>query len=100
MNEKIYTVILPSITVENLKLNGNNFISENKLSKEMFNNLSEVRITNGDTEEIHTNMSLVRLYDYENGSAFILKDMSNEEIAQIKMKSDIDYLAMMCDVEL
>lgn len=33
-------------------------------------------------------------------SWFVLRDMTPKELEQAKIKSDIEYLAMMCDVDL
>ena len=102
MDNKIYTVTLADGTViGSLKMNGNNFISSNAITKETFEcNLSPVIISDGDNEETHDAMSLIHLTQMEREFWFALRDLTKEELVAIKNRSDIDYIALMCDVEL
>ena len=60
MDDKIYKITLADGTViNNLKLNGNNFISSTEIEESIFDgNLLTVTITEGETHEIHTNKEL------------------------------------------
>ncbi len=102
MDNKIYAITLADGTViENLKLNGNNFISENPVSADIFDgNCSPVVISNEDYDEKHEHMELVQVAEYDGQYWFILRDLSYEELDKIKTRSDIEYLAMMAGVEL
>lgn len=102
MDEKIYKVTLADGTViDNLRLNGNNYISEKKLSADMFlGNLGTVTINDGDKDVMYENMTLVQLAKYDDEYWFILRTMTKKELQEIKNRSDIDYIAMMTDVEL
>lgn len=102
MDEKIYTILLSDGTeIGNLRLNGNNYISESIIVKERFNgNCSPVIINDGEHEELHENMELVQITNVDNNYWFILRDISSEELANIKIQSDIEYIAMMTGVEL
>lgn len=102
MEEKIYSVTLLDGTVlNNLKLNGNNYISQTAINPEVFvGNLSVVTINDGEKDEVHQNMELVRLYEWEGAWWFILRDVTDAEMAAAKVRSDIEYLAMMSNVEL
>lgn len=102
MDEKIYKVTLADGTViDNLRLNGNNYISEKELSADMFlGNLGTVTINDGDKDVMYENMTLVQLAKYDDEYWFILRTMTKKELQEIKNRSDIDYIAMMTDVEL
>lgn len=102
MNDNIYTITLEDGTqIENLRLNGNNYISQNPISSEIFDgNLGTVTISDGETEEIHTNMGLVQITQMNGEYWFVLRDIPESEIAAAKLRSDVDYLAMMSDVEI
>ncbi len=103
MDEKTYKVTLADGTViDGLKINGNNFISLSPIDVAVFNgNCSSVIINDGETDEIHSNMELVQVTMNDAGEYwFVLRDISEKEMAQIKMQSDIEYVAMMAGVEL
>lgn len=102
MDDKIYKITLADGTViDNLKLNGNNFISSNEIEKSVFDgNLLTVTINDGEKDEVHTNMELVQISKVDSEYWFILRDIPAEELAFIKMESDIEYIAMMSEIEL
>lgn len=102
MNEKIYTITLEDGTqIENLRMNGNNFISQKQIDPEIFDgNLGEVTINDGENDEIHENMGLVQVLQMGDEYWFVLRDVPASEIANAKLRSDLDYLAMMADVEI
>lgn len=102
MDEKIYRITLADGTViDNLKLNGNNFISNETVDPAIFNgNCSPVTISDGTHEEIHDNMELVQITNTNDEYWFILRDISLAELRQLKLQSDIEYVAMMSGVEL
>jgi len=103
MEEKIYKIILSDGTIiDNLKLNGNNFISKESISSETFKgNCSPVTINDGSNDEVHNHMELVQITQDSIGDYwFILRDISTEELARIKMQADIEYVAMMTGVAL
>lgn len=98
----IYKVTLADGTeITGLTLNGNNFISRNPIDRNIFtDNLSPVIISEGNTEEIHDSMDLIHLTTMGNETWFALRDLTASELAAIKTRSDIDYIAMMCDIDL
>lgn len=99
---EIYKITLADGTeLTGLTLNGNNFISMKPIEKSIFeNNMSPVIITEGNANEIHDSMDLIHLTTMGNETWFALRDLTASELAAIKTRSDIDYIAMMCDVEL
>lgn len=102
MNNTIYTITLADGTeISNLKLNGNNFISNENLDASVFeDNCFPVTISDGENESVHPAMELIHLTEYERETWFALRDMTPTELEAIKNRSDIDYIALMCDVEL
>ena len=103
MESTIYTMVLSDgTTIENLKKNGDNFISEIKLTADMFEGkLSRVTVKSSEDEVIMENMDLVQIVEMSDGKYwFVLRPFSTVELAMAKMSSNIDFLAMMQDVEL
>lgn len=103
MDSKTYTITLADGTVlDNLKLNGNNFISNTAINAGIFNeNCSPVIISDGVNSETHNNMEFVQVTEQEPGKYwFVLRELSASELARIKMQSDIEYVAMMAGIEL
>lgn len=102
MDEKIYKITLADGTeIRNLRLNGNNFISDAPISETIFDgNGSTVIINDGETDEFHENMKLVQITPVGDEYWFVLRDLTAAELKQIKMQSDIEYVAMMAGVEI
>lgn len=103
MDSKTYTITLADGTVlDNLKLNGNNFISNTPINADIFNeNCSPIIISDGVNSETYNNMELVQITEQEPGKYwFVLRELSASELAWIKMQSDIEYVAMMAGIEL
>lgn len=102
MDEKIYKITLADGTViENLRLNGNNYISDNEITADMFlGNLSKVTINDGEKDTVYKNMDLVQIVKYDDEYWFILRTMTKRELQELKNRADIDYIAMMTEVEI
>lgn len=102
MEEKIYRVTLADGTViDNLRLNGNNFISDTPIDAAIFEgNGSPVIIHDGEKDEVHGNMELVQAVLVGEECWFVLRDITSAELEKIKMQSDIEYVAMMAGIEI
>ena len=103
MEEKVYKITLADGTViDNLTLNGNNFISKKPLDESVFaENCHPVVINDGTSDEVHADMELVQIVHVDAGDYwFVLRDVSAEELSKIKLQSDLEYVAMMTGVEL
>lgn len=102
MVDNIYIITLENgITIENLKLNGNNFVSLKPIDPAIFDgNLGHVVISDGENEEQYENMELVHITQMGDEYWIALKNIPDSEIVNLKMRCDIDYLAMMLDVEI
>lgn len=87
-----------------LKLNGNNYISTNLIDSSVFeNNLSVVKISEGDNETVYYDMKLVQNIVNEGKSWFILAEKNEEDKLKEKLeqsRADVDYLSIMTGVEL
>lgn len=96
--ENITIALSNGTELTGLELNGNNYISPKKLTEDTFaDGLSPV-VING---EEHEQMALVQCIQHEDGRTwFILRDVTAKEVAQAKLRADIDFLALMTDVEL
>lgn len=88
-------------TLSNLKLNGNNFISTVPIDEEMFKyNTSPVTFQFDGEEEVHEHMELIQITQPSRVEWwFVLADLTRQEVAMQEMRSQIDYIKMMTDVE-
>lgn len=103
MEESFKITLADGTQLKDLKLSGNNYISKTKITEEDFEGkLSKVIIENETqkTTEEFEHMELVQIVHYENGYYFILRELSADELDKIKTKADIEYLAMMTDIDL
>lgn len=102
MDEKIYKITLANGTViDNLRLNGNNYISDKEITADMFlGNLATVTINDGEKDVVYENMDLVQIMKYDDEYWFILRTMTKRELQDLKNRADIDYIAMMTEVDI
>lgn len=103
MEESFKITLADGTQLKNLKLNGNNYISKTKIIEDDFKGkLSKVIIENETkkTSEEFEHMELVQIVHYEDGYYFILRELSEQELKDIKIQGNLDYLAMMVDVDL
>lgn len=96
--ENITIALSNGTELTGLELNGNNYISPEKLTEDTFaDGLSPV-VING---EEHEQMALVQCIQHADGRTwFILRDVTAEEVANAKLRSDIDFIALMSDIKL
>lgn len=103
MAEVTYTIKLEDGTeISDLTLNGNNYISPVKVTEETFNGkLGAVTITDsdGNSDEMK-NLELVQISKVGTKYWFVLRELSANEVATAKTRCDIDYIAMMADIDL
>lgn len=102
MDDKVYSVTLADGTIiENLRLNGNNFVSDAPIDKSIFDgNCHSVTISDGENETVHENMECVQVTQIGAEYWFVLRELSESELKEAKIQASIEYIAMMCDVEL
>lgn len=98
---KITVILSDGTEITDLKMNGNNFVSLIKIDEKIFDgNLSTVTIVDGEEETKYNNMSLIHCTKYDSEYWFALRELTDTELVTIKNRADIDYIALMCDVEL
>ena len=95
----MYTITLPSGTkLENLKLNGNNFVSESEIDESLFTDLvDEVKIEGSEEDEqsyTMNNVYLLQQVHYGDGYYFILaeKVISDQEKINAQLMLQIAML--------
>ncbi|MBR0035371.1 MAG: hypothetical protein IJP54_06815 [Synergistaceae bacterium] len=105
----MYVITLSDGTrLENLKLNGNNFITTHEISEATFSGkLSHVKIEcNDDDMKLggirgeFSNMELVQCKKYGAEWWFILREIPQEKYELLRLAGNVDYVAMMTGVEL
>lgn len=57
-------------------------------------------ISDGETTEEHDNMELVQITRSGKEYWFVLRDLSAQELKGLKTQANIEYIAMMTDVDL
>ncbi len=103
LEDKIYKITLTDGTVlDNLRLSGTNFVSGEPLDPAIFkDNCSGVVISDGETEEMHPAMEYVPTAQTETDKfRFTLRDLTEQELREMRRDANIEYLAMMTGVEL
>lgn len=94
-------VLADNTTLSNLTVNGDNFISSSRITEDVFiNNLSPVTIDTDTEHAVHPHMELVQLTRVGNEWWFVLRDITEFELEQTKLRGDIDFIAMMTDIDL
>ena len=99
----MYKIKLNDGTVlENLELNGNNYISENVVEDSVFvGNLGTVVISNGETEETFTDMKLLSNRVDSGKSWFVLGEKTEQEKTMERLLADLTINAeSITDVQL
>lgn len=83
----MYTITLADGTkLENLELNGNNYIAEGVIEDSVFEgNLDTVTITDGETTDTFANMRLMSNIVREGRSWFVLGEKSAQQIKEEAM---------------
>lgn len=102
MEEHKYSITLSDGSIiSGLTLNGNSYISKTEINKKQFaGNLSSVKISDGIDTNIYANMELVQINKYDNEWWFILRELTEKEVADRKLRADVDFISMMTDIEL
>lgn len=95
----MYTITLTDGTkLENLKLNGNNYISEEIIDDTVFEgNLDNVTITDGEITETYEHMRLLCNRVDDGRSWFVLGEKTAQQIKEEAMAREIAELRKMID---
>ena len=87
--------------INNLTLSGNNYISDDILSNDIFTDgLSIVAVVDGDISTEYKNMKLIQNIVLDGKSWFILAEKTEEEILKERLKSTEDALMILMDLQM
>lgn len=109
MDNKTYTLSIEgagrSYTVSGLTLNGNNYVSEKEVDTSKWPDVFKLTATDGDgnvTETIaHARLLQQVSYEWDGGKFYLaFTPVSDQEIVNEEIRSNIEYLAMMADVNI
>ena len=94
-----------SITVENLTMNGNNYVSKSKVNVTGWPEVFKLTATNSKgevTEQIETAKLLQQVkYDWDGGKYYLAFGIVSElELEQKEQNANIQYVAMMAGVDI
>jgi hypothetical protein len=101
MDNQKYSITLEDGTkISDLTLNGVNYVSDVEIKAELFeNNLGTVVISDGQNEEVHTNMELLQIAKYGREYYFVIRDIPQETLILNQIRADLDYTMMMNDID-
>ncbi len=99
-----YTITTSNgIVFTDLEKNGDNYTSKEKLDiSAIENKMLDLIISNNENElEEHLeNMKLIQQMEIKGEYYICFRQVTKEELEKIKNRSDIEYIAMMSDVDL
>lgn len=95
----VYKITLADGSVlDNLGLNGNNFISKAEVKKSQFaGKLNSVTIEGPDGTQEMENADLVQITQMGEEYWFILREKTQKELDDEQLRSDVDYALMLLD---
>lgn len=100
-NKKYRITLSDGNVIENLDMNGTNYISDIPVSPDIFRGkCSPMIISDGESEEVHENAELIQVVVINGKYWIAFRDIPENELKEAKMRSDIDYIAMMTDTDL
>ena len=108
MDKVKYTLTLTSdegtVTVENLTMNGNNYVSESEVDLSSLPGNFTLTATDSKgnvTEQYNAKLLQQAKYDWDGGKYYLaFGPVSTLELEQKSQNSKIEYIAMMADVDL
>ena len=85
-----------------IRLNGNNFVSDSEIDLAIFEgNLDTLTIYKDDeVVQIMNNAEVIQQAHYNDGWYICFRELSYQELNEIKFNAKLEYIAMMTDVEL
>lgn len=101
--EPIYMITLSDGTkLGNLHMNGTCYVADRDIPESVFlNNCSPVTIYDGTDTVTYDHMVYQSLKQFEEGKFyFSLRELTSQELFEMRTNSNVEYIAMMSDVEL
>lgn len=103
-DKKKYTLIINDKRFDNLSVNGINLISPVPVDKTFLKGFMTVEITDGETSETYTNVSLIEKIGVPNGENpdcwLAFTQLSENQVKEMELNAKIEYLSMMTGVDL
>lgn len=110
MNKAWRIIFADGSSLDGLGLSGNNFVSDAEVTEATFEGkLSGLTIEAPEGSGLagmHAHMKLERIAHYEgvrgleDGWYFVLRDLSDLEVLELKLRGDIEYIAMATGIDL
>ena len=109
MENETYTLTIDgandTFTVKGITMNGNNYVSAAKVDTEswppMFKLTAKDSAGNTTDEYAHAKLIQQVQYDWDGGKwYFAFAPVSEQEITNAKQRANIEYIAMMADIDL
>ncbi len=87
--------------ITGLGKNGDNFVSKKQIDESIFEgNLSTLTVSDGETEQVMSNVVLIQQVEYADGWYLAFRELSTEELRDMTIDSKIEFIALMTDVDL
>ena len=95
-------ILADGTEIKNLTRNGDNFISDTKVDESLFaGNLTTLTITDGEDVTIEmNNAELIQQIEYQGKYWLCFRELSERELKDMALESQIQYLVMMTDVDI
>lgn len=109
MDSKIYTLTIDgqnkTFTVNNLTMNGTNYVSETKVDTENWPEIFKLtaKDNEGNITEEHAHAKLLQQekYDWDGGKFYLaFAPVSEQEIKNAEFQANLEYLAMMTGTDI
>ena len=105
ITNKTYSLFVDGVKfAEKLTVNGNNYVSNSKVDTESLPDVFklEVKDSKDKITEVIDNARLLQQVQYTEGGEYYLafSKVSKQELLNDKLQSNIEYLAMMADVDI
>lgn len=99
---KTYTITFSDGSrLTDLHVNGNNFVSDFEVTEQMFKGkMSHIEIYDGEVNHEFDDVELLQIMPYDGKWYFVIREIPKEQLEKMQMQANIEYLAMMTDVEL
>lgn len=88
--------------IHNLRQNGDNYVSPTEIDEEIFEYNTDTVIIRDElaNEIILNNAEFIQQMHFPDGFYICFREKSPNELAMEKLQSQIDYIAMMSDIEM
>lgn len=95
-------ILADGTEIKNLTRNGDNFISDTKVDESLFaGNPTTLTITDGEDVTIEmNNAELIQQIEYQGKYWLCFRELSERELKDMALESQIQYLAMMTEVDI